>query len=90
MWRHAGSDKTRVNGQVLQRGATDLMITPVPALIAYISTILPLLPGDVIVSGTSGGMGVRRNPPSWLDPGDVMEGAMRCIGILRNTVEAEA
>ena len=90
MWRHAGSDKTCVNGQVLQRGATDLMIAPVPTLIADISTILPPLPGDVIVSGTSGGMGGRRNPPSWLDPGDVMEGASRCIGILRNTVETEA
>lgn len=90
MRRHAGSDKTRVNGEVLQCGATDLMIAPVSTLIAYISTILPLLPRDVIVSGTSGGVWPRRNPPSWLDPGDVMEGAICGINIPRNTVEAEA
>ena len=44
--------ETRLNGQVVQHTTTDLMITPVPEQIAYISTILPLLPGDVIVSGT--------------------------------------
>lgn len=90
MRRHAGSDKTCVNGQVLRRGATDLMMTPVPKLIADISTILPLLPGDVIVSGTLGGVGGKRNPPFWLNPGDVTEVEIGCIGILRNRVEAEA
>jgi 2-keto-4-pentenoate hydratase/2-oxohepta-3-ene-1,7-dioic acid hydratase in catechol pathway len=74
----------------LQRGATDRMITPVHKLIAYISTILPLLTGDVIVSGTLGGVGAQRNPPFWADPGDVTEVAIGCIGILRNTVEVEA
>jgi 2-keto-4-pentenoate hydratase/2-oxohepta-3-ene-1,7-dioic acid hydratase in catechol pathway len=74
----------------LQCGATDLMIMPVPKLIAYISTILPLLPGDLIASGTAGGVGAKRNPPFWLKPGDVAEVEIGCIGILRNTVEAEA
>ena len=82
--------ETRVNGHVVQPTTTDLMITPVPELIAYISTILPLLPGDVIVSGTPGGVGAKRNPPLWLKPGDVAEVEISGIGVLRNTVEAEA
>jgi 2-keto-4-pentenoate hydratase/2-oxohepta-3-ene-1,7-dioic acid hydratase in catechol pathway len=81
--------ETRVNGQVVQRTTTDLMITPVPQLIEYISTVLPLLPGDVIVSGTPGGVGAKRNPPLWLKPGDVTEVEISGIGVLRNPVEAE-
>ncbi len=82
--------ETRVNGQVVQRTTTDLMITPVPQLIEYISTILPLLPGDVIVSGTPGGVGAKRNPPLWLKPGDVTEVEISGMGVLRNPVEAES
>ena len=66
------------------------MITPIPQLIAYISTILPLLPGDVIVSGTPGGVGSKRTPPLWLQPGDTVEVEISKIGILRNPVIAEA
>ena len=65
------------------------MITPVPKLIAYISTILPLLPGDVIVSGTPGGVGSKRTPPLWLKPGDTTEVEISGIGMLRNPVVAE-
>jgi len=82
--------ETRVNGQVVQHTTTDLMITPVPQLIEYISTVLPLLPGDVIVSGTPGGVGAKRTTPLWLKPGDVTEVEISGIGILRNPVEAEA
>lgn len=82
--------ETRVNGQVVQHTTTDLMITPVPQLIEYISTVLPLLAGDVIVSGTPGGVGAKRNPPLWLRPGDVTEVEISGIGVLRNPVEAEA
>lgn len=78
---------TRLNGQVVQHSPTALMITPVPALIAYISTILPLLPGDVIVSGTPGGVGAKRTPPLWMRPGDVAEVDISGIGVLRNPVE---
>ena len=81
--------ETRLNGQVVQHTTTDLMITSVPELIAYISTILPLLPGDVIVSGTCGGVGVKRNPPLFMRPGDVAEVEISGIGVLRNRVEAE-
>ncbi|PWC36009.1 fumarylacetoacetate hydrolase family protein [Azospirillum sp. TSO35-2] len=80
---------TRLNGEVVQRTTTDLMITDVPTLIAYCSTILPLLPGDVIVSGTPGGVGAKRTPPLWMRPGDVAEVEISGIGILRNPVVAE-
>jgi 2-keto-4-pentenoate hydratase/2-oxohepta-3-ene-1,7-dioic acid hydratase in catechol pathway len=82
--------ETRLNGQVVQHTTTDLMITPVPELIAYISTILPLLSGDVIVSGTCGGVGWKRNPPLFMRPGDVAEVEISGIGVLRNPVVAEA
>ncbi len=81
--------ETRVNGQVVQRTTTDMMITPVPRLIAYISTILPLLPGDVIVSGTPGGVGSKRTPPLWLRPGDTVEVEISGVGLLRNPMIAE-
>lgn len=81
--------ETRLNGQVVQRTTTDLMITDVPGVIAYLSTVLPLLPGDVIVSGTPGGVGAKRNPPLWMKPGDVAEVEIGGIGVLRNMVEDE-
>jgi 2-keto-4-pentenoate hydratase/2-oxohepta-3-ene-1,7-dioic acid hydratase in catechol pathway len=82
--------ETRLNGMVVQHTTTDLMITPVPELIAYISTILPLLPGDVIVSGTCGGVGWKRTPPLFMRPGDVAEVEISDVGVLRNPVVAEA
>lgn len=81
--------ETRLNGQVVQHTTTDLLITPVPALIAYISTILPLLPGDVIVTGTPGGVGMKRTPPLFMQPGDIAEVEISGIGVLRNPVVQE-
>jgi len=81
--------ETRLNGKTVQHSGTDQMITPVPELIAYISTILPLLPGDVIVTGTPAGVGMKRNPPLWLKAGDVVEVEISSIGVLRNNVVAE-
>jgi 2-keto-4-pentenoate hydratase/2-oxohepta-3-ene-1,7-dioic acid hydratase in catechol pathway len=80
---------TRLNGQFVQDTTTDLMITPIPALIAYISTILPLLPGDVIVSGTPGGVGAKRIPPLWMKPGDTVEVTVSGVGTLTNPIIAE-
>ena len=82
--------ETRLNGQVVQHTSTDLMITDVPSLIAYISTVITLLPGDVIVSGTPGGVGSKRKPPLFMEPGDVAEVEISGIGILRNPVVADA
>jgi len=82
--------ETRLNGQVVQHTGVDMLINPIPKLIAYCSTILPLLPGDVIVSGTPGGVGAKRTPPLWMKPGDSVEVEISGIGVLRNSVIAEA
>ena len=80
---------TRLNGAQVQHTSVDLMITPIPTLIAYTSTILPLLPGDVIVSGTPGGVGARRTPKLFMKDGDVVEVEVSGIGVLRNPIVAE-
>lgn len=77
---------TRLNGQEMQRATTDMMIHGIPRQIAYISSFVPLLPGDVIVTGTPGGVGNKRNPPVFMKPGDVVEVEVDAIGVLRNTV----
>lgn len=82
--------QTRLNGEVVQDTDVSLLITSIPRLIAYCSTILPLLPGDVIVSGTPGGVGARRNPPLWMRDGDICEVEISGIGTLSNPVKAEA
>jgi 2-keto-4-pentenoate hydratase/2-oxohepta-3-ene-1,7-dioic acid hydratase in catechol pathway len=81
---------TRLNGQVVQNAKVELLIFPIPELIAYCSTFVPLVPGDVIVSGTPGGVGFKRNPPLWMKPGDTVEVEISGIGILRNPIADEA
>lgn len=81
--------KTRLNGQEVQNTTADKLITSIPELIAYCSTILPLLPGDVIVTGTPGGVGLKRNPPLFMKAGDTVEVEVSGIGVLRNPVIAE-
>ncbi|MNT31724.1 Ureidoglycolate lyase [compost metagenome] len=81
--------ETRLNGAVMQRTSTDLMITDIPSLIAYCSTILPLEPGDVLVTGTPGGVGAKRTPPVWMKPGDIVEVEISKIGVLRNSIVDE-
>ena len=81
--------QTRLNGTVVQNSTTDLLITAIPELIAYISTICPLAAGDVIVTGTPGGVGAKRAPPLWMRPGDTVEVEISGIGTLRNKVAAE-
>lgn len=80
---------TRVNGAELQRTTTDLMLCPIPRLIAYVSTFVELVPGDVLATGTPGGVGAKRNPPVFLQAGDVVEVEISRIGTLRNPVVAE-
>jgi 2-keto-4-pentenoate hydratase/2-oxohepta-3-ene-1,7-dioic acid hydratase in catechol pathway len=81
--------QTRLNGTIVQHTSTNLMIHTIPALIAYISTILPLLPGDVLVTGTPAGVGSRRIPPLWMKPGDRVEVDISKIGVLSNPIRAE-
>lgn len=77
---------TRLNGAEMQRSTTEFMIHSIPRLISYLSTWMPLAPGDVIVSGTPGGVGARREPPVWMKPGDVVEVEVDKVGVLRNTI----
>ncbi len=80
---------TRLNGQELQRATTDMMIHSIPRQIAYISTFIPLEPGDVIVTGTPGGVGNKRTPQLFMKPGDVVEIEVDAVGILRNGIRDE-
>ena len=80
---------TRLNGEVMQHATTDLLIFTIPVLINYISRFTRLEPGDVIVSGTPGGVGFKRDPQVFMGPGDVVEIEISKIGILRNPIEAE-
>lgn len=80
---------TRLNGEVMQHTSTRDMIFDVGALIEYCSTFTELAPGDVIVSGTTGGVGAFREPPMWMQPGDVVEVEISRIGTLRNTIVDE-
>jgi 2-keto-4-pentenoate hydratase/2-oxohepta-3-ene-1,7-dioic acid hydratase in catechol pathway len=80
---------TRVNGELRQQDRTGRMIFSFRKIIAYISTFTTLVPGDVIVTGTPTGAGVRLDPPVWLKPGDVVEVEAEGIGVLRNGVVDE-
>lgn len=77
---------TRLNGQEMQRATTDAFIFPIPELIAYISTFTPLSPGDVICTGTPGGVGFKRKPAVFLQTGDIVEVEISHIGTLRNPI----
>lgn len=80
---------TRLNGVEVQHTQTDDLIFDIPYLISYISSWMPLSPGDVISTGTPEGVGFTRKPPLWLQPGDTLEVEISRIGVLRNTVVAE-
>lgn len=81
--------QTRLNGEVMQDALIKQMIFDIPRQIEYCSTFTRLEPGDVIVSGTPGGVGARRVPPLWMKPGDVVEVEVERLGVLRNVVTDE-
>jgi len=81
--------RTRLNGETVQSASTELMIFPVAALIAYISSLITLEPGDVIATGTPAGVGFTREPPIALAPGDLVEVEIPGVGLLTNPVVAE-
>jgi 2-keto-4-pentenoate hydratase/2-oxohepta-3-ene-1,7-dioic acid hydratase in catechol pathway len=80
---------TRLNGEVVQQATPGQMIFDIPTLVEYCSSFNPLEPGDVIVTGTPGGVGVKRVPPLWMKPGDVVEVEIEGIGVLRNGIADE-
>jgi 2-keto-4-pentenoate hydratase/2-oxohepta-3-ene-1,7-dioic acid hydratase in catechol pathway len=81
--------QTRVNGQVVQDATLAEMLFDIPRQIEYCSTFTQLEPGDVIATGTPGGVGAKRTPPLWLKPGDVVEVQIDGVGLLRNPVADE-
>lgn len=81
---------TRVNGEVMQEGQVGELVFDIPRLIEYCSTFAELRPGDVLATGTPGGVGAARTPPLWLKPGDTVEVDISGIGVLRSPVLDEA
>jgi 2-keto-4-pentenoate hydratase/2-oxohepta-3-ene-1,7-dioic acid hydratase in catechol pathway len=82
--------QTRLNGEIMQDAVLADMIFTVPRIIEYISNFTPLAPGDVIVSGTPGGVGAKRQPPVFMKPGDRVEVEIDGIGTLVNPIVAAA
>jgi 2-keto-4-pentenoate hydratase/2-oxohepta-3-ene-1,7-dioic acid hydratase in catechol pathway len=79
----------RVNGETKQESNTAELIFDPAEVVAYASDVMTLEPGDVIATGTPAGVGVFRDPPDLLEPGDTVEAEVEGIGTLRNTVVAE-
>lgn len=78
--------ETRVNGQVMQHANLSDLIFDIPTIVAYVSRFTPLSPGDVIATGTPGGVGDRREPPLYMKEGDVAEVEITGLGVLRNRI----
>jgi acylpyruvate hydrolase len=78
--------QTRVNGNVMQSSNTSYQIFTIADVVAFVSTFLELSPGDIIATGTPEGIGSKRTPPVWLQPGDVVEIEISEVGKLRNVV----
>jgi 2-keto-4-pentenoate hydratase/2-oxohepta-3-ene-1,7-dioic acid hydratase in catechol pathway len=78
--------ETKVSGEVLQSSNTSLLVFSIPDLIAWISQGTTMEPGDVILTGTPGGVGAARTPPRWLEDGDEVAITIEGVGTLRNPV----
>ena len=76
--------RTRLNGRTLQDGSTSDWLFPLPVLIAYLSHVMTLEPGDVVTTGTPAGVGLFQKPPIFMKRGDVVEIEAEGIGVLRN------
>ena len=82
--------QTRVNGEVVQSALIEEMLFDIPRQIEYCSAFTRLEPGDVIATGTPGGVGAKRTPPLWLKPGDTVEVEIDKVGLLINGVADES
>jgi acylpyruvate hydrolase len=80
---------TTLNGDVMQSARTSQMIVDIPSAIEFFSSFTRLRTGDVIATGTPGGVGFARQPPVWLQPGDIIEVTVEGVGTIRNPVVAE-
>lgn len=82
--------ETRLNGKQVQSTSIGDLAFGVPEIIAYLSTVITLLPGDVIATGTPSGVGLFREPNLWMKPGDIIEVEITGVGTLRNTIKDES
>ncbi|HEX6972341.1 MAG TPA: fumarylacetoacetate hydrolase family protein [Limnochordia bacterium] len=80
--------RLRLNGELMQDSSTAQLIFGIPRLIAFLSRLMTLEPGDVISTGTPSGVGFARQPPVFLQPGDLMQAEIEGIGVLENRVVA--
>jgi len=86
---HALSISTTIGGEVLQNSTTAELLFKIPQLIEYLSSLAPLLPGDVISTGTPSGVGMGRTPKRWLRPGETVTVKIAGLGELTNPIVAE-
>jgi 2-keto-4-pentenoate hydratase/2-oxohepta-3-ene-1,7-dioic acid hydratase in catechol pathway len=86
---HALDIQLTINGELMQKSNTRELIFGIPALVAYLSSVITLEPGDIVSTGTPAGVGFARRPPRWLRPGDEVAIAIQGLGELRNPVVAE-
>jgi 2,4-diketo-3-deoxy-L-fuconate hydrolase len=80
--------ESRLNGQTMQSSTTDLMLFSVGMIASYLSEIMTLEPGDIIVTGTPEGVGHARNPPLFMKAGDVIEVEIEKVGKIANPIVA--
>jgi 2-keto-4-pentenoate hydratase/2-oxohepta-3-ene-1,7-dioic acid hydratase in catechol pathway len=83
---HALDVQLSIDGEVLQHSNTRELVFKIPELIEYISSITPLLPGDIVSTGTPFGVGLGRNPKRWLRPGETVTVTIEGLGALTNPV----
>jgi 2-keto-4-pentenoate hydratase/2-oxohepta-3-ene-1,7-dioic acid hydratase in catechol pathway len=81
---------TRLNGHVVQQAPLSDMIFSIPEIISYCSEWTELRPGDILATGTPGGVGAAKTPPLWMTAGDVCEVSLPAIGVLSNPIIAES
>ena len=81
---------TRLNGEVMQQAKISDMIFSIGQIIEYVSSFTPLEPGDVIATGTPGGVGFKREPQVFMKPGDICEIEITKVGLLRNPIAQDA
>jgi 2-keto-4-pentenoate hydratase/2-oxohepta-3-ene-1,7-dioic acid hydratase in catechol pathway len=86
---HALDIGLTIDGETLQSSNTRELVFGIPELIEYLSSITPLLPGDIVSTGTPGGVGLARTPKRWLKPGETVTVTVEGLGELKNPVVAE-
>jgi 2-keto-4-pentenoate hydratase/2-oxohepta-3-ene-1,7-dioic acid hydratase in catechol pathway len=87
---HALDISLCIGGETLQHSNTRELIFKIPDLVAYLSSVVTLEPGDVVATGTPAGVGFARTPPRYLQPGDEVVVSIEGLGELRNPVVAES